>query len=34
MILRAYQTQLISDIRKSVISGHKSIVSVLGCGGG
>jgi len=34
MILRAYQKQLISDIRKSVISGHKSIVSVLGCGGG
>ena len=32
--LRKYQQDLINDIRRSVLSGHKSIVSVLGCGGG
>lgn len=32
--LRPYQTELISNIRQSVSSGHKSIVAVLGCGGG
>lgn len=34
MKLRAYQTELINNIRRSILSGHKSIVSVLGCGGG
>ena len=34
MILRSYQTALINNIKRSVINGHKSIVSVLGCGGG
>ena len=32
--LREYQSELIENIRKSVLSGHRSIVSVLGCGGG
>lgn len=34
MILRDYQIQLINNIRRSVANGNKSIVSVLGCGGG
>lgn len=34
MNLRPYQSQLILDIRHSVLSGHKAVVSVLGCGGG
>lgn len=34
MILRPYQEQLISDIKRSLLKGHKSVVSVLGCGGG
>lgn len=32
--LRSYQSDLIHDIKLSITSGHKSIVSVLGCGGG
>ena len=32
--LRDYQLNLITNIRHSVSSGHRSIVSVLGCGGG
>ena len=32
--LRDYQLNLITNIRRSISSGHKSIVSVLGCGGG
>lgn len=32
--LRSYQKRLIDDIKASIIHGHKSIVSVLGCGGG
>lgn len=32
--LRTYQNELINDIRKSIRKGHKSIVAVLGCGGG
>lgn len=32
--LRKYQSELIENIRDSVRSGHRSIVSVLGCGGG
>lgn len=34
MKLREYQTELINNIRASVRKGHRSIVSVLGCGGG
>lgn len=34
MKLREYQLNLINNIKRSVINGHKSIVSVLGCGGG
>lgn len=34
MQLRPYQQELIDNIRCSVRSGHRSIVSVLGCGGG
>lgn len=34
MQLRPYQTGLINKIRLSLKSGHRSIVSVLGCGGG
>lgn len=34
MKLREYQADLIGRIRLSIIHGHKSIVSVLGCGGG
>lgn len=34
MELRPYQADLIGRIRLSVMHGHKSIVSVLGCGGG
>lgn len=34
MILREYQAELIGKIRLSIMHGHKSIVSVLGCGGG
>ncbi|MBP5431582.1 DEAD/DEAH box helicase [Ruminococcus sp.] len=34
MQLRPYQQELIDNIRRSVRSGHRSIVSVLGCGGG
>ena len=34
MELREYQADLINNIKASVRSGHKSIVSVLGCGGG
>lgn len=32
--LRDYQRELINNIRQSVKCGHRSIVSVLGCGGG
>lgn len=32
--LREYQADLINNIRQSIKHGHKSIVSVLGCGGG
>lgn len=32
--LRPYQSELITNIRNSVRTGHRSIVSVLGCGGG
>lgn len=32
--LRPYQQKLIDDIRASLRSGHKSVVAVLGCGGG
>ena len=32
--LRGYQKQLITDIRQSISNGNRSIVSVLGCGGG
>ena len=32
--LRDYQQQLITDIKRSIMSGHKSAVAVLGCGGG
>lgn len=32
--LREYQTELINNIRKSIKTGNKSIVAVLGCGGG
>lgn len=34
MNLRPYQSDLIANIRHSISTGHKSIVSVLGCGGG
>lgn len=34
MKLREYQAELIGRIRLSIKHGHKSIVSVLGCGGG
>lgn len=34
MKLREYQADLIGRIRLSIMHGHKSIVSVLGCGGG
>ena len=34
MELRPYQAELINNIRHSIKHGHKSIVSVLGCGGG
>lgn len=34
MELRPYQAELINNIRQSIKNGHKSIVSVLGCGGG
>ena len=34
MKLREYQAELIGRIRLSIMHGHKSIVSVLGCGGG
>lgn len=32
--LRSYQKRLIDDIKASIIHDHRSIVSVLGCGGG
>lgn len=32
--LRDYQSELINQIRRSIKSGHKSVVAVLGCGGG
>lgn len=32
--LRTYQTELINNIRKSIRTGNKSVVAVLGCGGG
>ncbi len=32
--LREYQKELINNIRKSIINGNRSIVAVLGCGGG
>lgn len=32
--LREYQTELINNIRKSIRTGKKSVVAVLGCGGG
>lgn len=34
MKLREYQADLIGKIRFAILHGHKSIVSVLGCGGG
>lgn len=34
MELRPYQKQLISDVRASVRRGNRSVVAVLGCGGG
>lgn len=34
IVLREYQTKLINDIRKSIKTGHKSVLAVLGCGGG
>ena len=34
MELRGYQLELIKNVRKSLISGSKSVVCVLGCGGG
>lgn len=34
MELREYQADLIGEIRLAILHGHKSIVSVLGCGGG
>ena len=34
MKLREYQAELIGRIRLAILYGHKSIVSVLGCGGG
>lgn len=34
MILRKYQTDLINKIKLSIMNGHRSIVAVLGCGGG
>ena len=34
MILREYQAELIGKIRLAILHGSKSIVSVLGCGGG
>lgn len=34
MELRPYQQRLITDIRASLLRGHKAIVAVLGCGGG
>lgn len=34
MKLREYQAELIGRIRLSIMHGHKSILSVLGCGGG
>lgn len=34
MELRPYQAELINNIRHSIKHGHRSIVSVLGCGGG
>lgn len=34
MKLREYQADLIGMIRFAILHGHKSIVSVLGCGGG
>ena len=34
MILRDYQTKIITDLRKAFNSGYKSPVVVLGCGGG
>ena len=32
--LRPYQNDLINDIRTSLRNGNKSVVAVLGCGGG
>lgn len=32
--LRKYQTDLINNIKRSIMTGHRSIVAVLGCGGG
>lgn len=32
--LRKYQVELINNIRRSIMAGHRSIVAVLGCGGG
>lgn len=34
MILRPYQQDLITGVKKQIISGKKSVVAVLGCGGG
>lgn len=34
MQLRPYQQELIENIRESIINGNRSIVTVLGCGGG
>lgn len=34
MILRDYQTELIEKIKDSIRNGNRSVVAVLGCGGG
>ena len=34
MQLRPYQSELIEDIRSSLMAGHRAVCAVLGCGGG
>lgn len=34
MELRLYQQELVNNIKKSMLNGHRHIVAVLGCGGG
>lgn len=34
MMLRPYQQEIVDKIRKEICKGHKSVVAVLGCGGG